>query len=159
MAKNNNLTVRSLLGRHVPDQYIIDRLRHDTSASAGKLLQWLINYFLGSNKTAYLLTTLLPSKAFKKSELEKSLIRSLAVGCLQSASVPRSFFCPLNTSLLLTANIFFLLENMTAASEITNSETRENEELDIIIKSEYNDQLTLCPVMAIAVLSSTTFVF
>ena len=42
MAKNNNLTVRSLLGRHVPDQYIIDRLRHDTSASAGKLLQWLI---------------------------------------------------------------------------------------------------------------------
>ena len=48
---------------------------------------------------------------------------------------------------------------MTDASEITNSETRENEELDIIIKSEYSDQLTLCPVMAITVLSSTTFVF
>ena len=37
---------------------------------------------------------------------------------------------------------------MTAASEITNSETRENEELDIIIKSEYSDQLTLVLVLS-----------
>ena len=123
-----------MLGRHVSDQYIIDRLRHDNQKlQLENICSGSLNSFLGSNS----LSSHNSSKAFKKSELEKSLKRSLAVGCHHSASVPRSSFCSPNPSLLLTAKIICLLENRTAASEIPISETRENEELDFIIKSEY----------------------